>query len=84
MGEGTPARSCHLQLPDPTPAAEGHERAVGAPGSEGATHGGIQAGVSGEEWFSRGERNGMQLENGKNPGDRRKGLGMGLEASEDI
>lgn len=39
--------------------------------------------MSGEEWFFRGERNGMQLENGKNPGIRRKGLGMGLEASED-
>ena len=25
----------------------------------------------------------MQLENGKNTGDRRKGLGKGLEASED-
>lgn len=29
------------------------------------------------------ERNGMQLEKGKNTGDRRRGLGMGLEASED-
>lgn len=52
-------------------------------GLRGAAHGGIQAGEVVRNGFLERKRNGMQLENGKNTGDRSRGLGMGLEASED-